>query len=114
MRIKSWRDNTGTESASNRLYTGKYPLNIFVQRLSLFSCFSGIRLDVGHIPGEHNVDADLLSRWDGQADSLPDQFEDWLRIPLTLQQLWFRDRAVELHPSSASLPWRPPVNDFFM
>ena len=65
-----------------------------MQRLSLFSCFSGFRLDV--------VDADLLSRWDGQADSLPDQFEDWLHISLTLQQLWFCDRAVELHPSAAS------------
>ena len=56
MRIKSWCDNTGAESASNRFYTGKCPLNIFVQRLSLFSCFSGIRLDVGHIPGERNVE----------------------------------------------------------
>ena len=65
VRIKSWCDNSGAESASNRLYTGKYPLNIFVQRLSLFSCFSGIRLDVGHIP------VDLLLRWDGQAASFP-------------------------------------------
>ena len=52
VRIKSWSDNTGAESASNRLYTNKYPLNMLVRRLSFFSCYSGVFLDVSHIPGE--------------------------------------------------------------
>ena len=83
VRIKSWSDNTGAESASNRLYTNKYPLNMFVQRLSLFSCYSGVSLDVSH-------------------------------IPLDLEQLWFRRQAVTLWPSEVRLPWRIPMNDFFM
>ena len=114
VRIKSWSDNTGAESASNRLYTNKCPLNMFVQRLSLFSCYSGVSLDVSHIPGELNEDAGMLSRWSGKASELPDRFPPSWRIPLNLEQLRFRRQAVTLWPSEVHLPRRIPMNDFFM
>ena len=40
VRVPSWTDNTGAESVANRLYTSKYPLCMFAQRLALFSCFT--------------------------------------------------------------------------
>ena len=81
VRIKSWSDNTGADCASNRLYTNKYPLNMFVQRLSLFSCYSGVSLDVSHIPGELN---------EGQAShpSCPTASLSVGAFPC-LEQLWF-------------------------
>ena len=68
IRIKSWCDNAGAESVSNKLYTRKYPLCIFAQRLALFSAYSSMSLDVSHIPGEYNKDADMLSRTSSRRD----------------------------------------------
>ena len=62
VRIPSWTDNTGAESVANRLYTSKYPLCMFAQRLALFSCFTAMELDTTHISGPRNELADWLSR----------------------------------------------------
>ena len=63
---------------------------------------------------ELNEDADMLSRWSGKPSELPDRFPPSRRIPLDLEQLWFRRQAVTLWPSEVRLPWRIPMNDFFM
>ena len=109
-RIRLWSDN----AASTRLYSRKFPLNIFAQRLALFSCFSGISLDVSHIPGELNEDADVLSRWPGDTALLPERFAVSRRVPLDFEQLWFRRSTTLLRPSDARIPWQLPINDFFM
>ena len=112
IRIKSWCDNAGAESVSNKLYTRKYPLCIFAQRLALFSAYSSMSLDVSHIPGEYNKDADMLSRIEDFSE-LPDRFPLSTRLVLDLEQLWFRRSAVSLTPPDFPLRWKIPVNEFF-
>ena len=113
VRIKSWSDNSGAESVSNKLYTRKYPLCIFAQRLPLFSAYSSMSLDVSHIPGEHNDDADMLSRITDFAE-LPDRFPLAHRLILDLRQLWFRRSAISLAPPDFPLAWKIPANDLFI
>ncbi|CAE7153437.1 unnamed protein product, partial [Symbiodinium necroappetens] len=110
--IKSWCDNAGAESVSNKLYTRKYPLCIFAQRLALFSAYSSMSLDVSHIPGEYNKDADMLSRIEDFSE-LPARFPLNTRLVLDLEQLWFRRSAVSLTPPDFPLRWKIPVNEFF-
>ncbi|CAE7041517.1 unnamed protein product, partial [Symbiodinium sp. CCMP2456] len=109
VRIKSWSDNAGAESISNKLYTRKFPLCIFAQRLALFSAYSSMTLDVSHIPGEYNDDADMLSRIT-DFSALPSRFSLDRRLVLDLQQLWFRRKAISLSPPDFSLPWDLPTN----
>ncbi|CAE7223931.1 unnamed protein product, partial [Symbiodinium sp. CCMP2456] len=113
VRIKSWSDNAGAESISNKLYTRKFPLCIFAQRLALFSAYSSMTLDVSHIPGEYNDDADMLSRTT-DFSALPSRFSLERRLVLDLQQLWFRRKATSLSPPDFSLPWDLPTNDLFL
>jgi len=113
VRIKSWSDNAGAESISNKLYTRKFPLCIFAQRLALFSAYSSMTLDVSHIPGEYNDDADMLSRIT-DFSALPSRFSLDRRLVLDLQQLWFRRKAISLSPPDFSLPWDLPTNDLFL
>ena len=61
VRIPSWTDNTGAEAVANKLYTSRYPLCMFAQRLALFSCFTAMELDTTHISGPRNELADWLS-----------------------------------------------------
>ena len=63
LKLRTWCDNSGAESASNKMFTTSWPFAAFVQRLALLSSFTGIHLDVQHIPGDKNVEADYLSRW---------------------------------------------------
>ena len=70
-------------------------------------------LDVSHIPGEYNDDADMLSRIT-DFSALPDRFPLKRRLVLDLQQLWFRRKAVSLSPPDYSLPWDLPTNDLFL
>ncbi|CAE7800522.1 unnamed protein product, partial [Symbiodinium sp. CCMP2456] len=108
VRIKSWSDNAGAESVSNKLYTWKCPLcttPCFVQFLFIMS------LDVSHIPSEYNKDADMLSRIQDFAE-LPSRFPLSTRL-LDVEQLWFRRTAVFLNLPDFPLRWKIPVNDFF-
>ena len=65
--LKSLSDNTGAESGSNRMFTTSSPLCLFLEKLCLIAAISCMEMDVSHIPGSANVSADLLSRWDFQA-----------------------------------------------
>ena len=57
--------NTGSESSVNKLFSTVYPVCMFLQRIASLSALSGIILEVAHVPGVANDDADMLSRWDG-------------------------------------------------
>ena len=46
----------------------------------MLACVTGIELDVFHIPGEKNDDADLLSRWSDESLPLPAKFHPDFRV----------------------------------
>ena len=84
LKLPALSDNSGAEAVCNKLYTSKVPLNLFVRKLCMWSALSGITLECSHIAGEKNDDADLLSRWDGNASTLPERFraEDRFHVDL--------------------------------
>ncbi|CAE7241440.1 unnamed protein product, partial [Symbiodinium sp. CCMP2592] len=88
VRLPSFSDNASTEALGAKLYTSKWPLGAFAQKLSLRSAASGIELDISHIAGEKNDDADLLSRWN-QIDALPDKWRKEDRVDCSLKFIWF-------------------------
>ncbi|CAE7805748.1 unnamed protein product [Symbiodinium sp. CCMP2592] len=100
-------DNTGSESSINKLFSTVYPVCMFLQRIASFGALSGLTLEVAHVPGVANDDADTLSRWDGvsQLDS------KWLldnRVRLPLERLWHFRSDVRLWPEATQLLWQPP------
>ena len=88
VRLPSFSDNASTEAVGAKLYTSKWPLGAFAQKLSIISALSGIELDISHVAGEKNDDADFLSRWN-QVDTLPDRWKDDSRVDCSLQFIWF-------------------------
>ena len=104
--LKSLSDNTGAESGSNRMFTTSSPLCLFLEKLCLIAAISCMEMDVSHIPGSANVSADLLSRWDFQAQV--DGFDLSDRIRLPLKHLWIDPRPVSLHPVDTHLKWPLP------
>ena len=105
--MASFCGNTGAESAANSFYSATLPLAAFAQRLALLSSFCGIQLDVSHIAGPKNEDADFLSRWRPEA-ILPPCWNAALRLRLTLHDLWFAHPKVHLHPKDVSFPFDIP------
>ncbi|CAE7201935.1 unnamed protein product [Symbiodinium sp. CCMP2592] len=103
VRLPSFSDNASTEALGAKLYTAKWPLGAFAQKLSLISAASGIELDISHIAGEKNDDADMLSRWN-QTDSLPDKWRKEDRVDCSLKFIWFFRKEVLVWPSHFSLP----------
>ncbi|CAE7245645.1 unnamed protein product [Symbiodinium sp. CCMP2592] len=103
VRLPSFSDNASTEALGAKLYTSKWPLGAFAQKLSLISAASGIELDISHIAGEKNDDADLLSRWN-QTDALPDKWKIEDRVDCSLKFIWFFRKEVLVWPSHFSLP----------
>ena len=101
-------DNSGAESVCNKLYTSKVPLNLFVWKLSMWSAITGITLDCSHLAGEKNVEADLLSRWDGTT-VLPPQFKAENRFQVSLQEFWQMQFSVSLFPADKRLLWQLPA-----
>jgi len=107
--VPTLSDNTGAESSVNKLFSTTYPICMFLQKIATFSALTGITLEVGHIPGSANEEADLLSRWDGQS-VLPTKWHMCNRVRLPLQRLWLFRSDVRLWPESASLCWQPPCD----
>ena len=66
IRISSFSDNTGAESGSNKLFTMKHAQCLFVEKVCLLSATFSMELDVQHIAGKNNDEADALCRWSGQ------------------------------------------------
>ncbi|CAE7341487.1 unnamed protein product, partial [Symbiodinium sp. KB8] len=107
--LRTWCDNSGAESASNKLFTTSWPFAAFIQRLALLSSFTGIHLDVQHIPGDKNVEADYLSRWKPPA-TLAARWKPTFRRRFTLRQLWGAAPQLSISPKS----WKPdfPLPNF--
>ena len=107
LRIPSLTDNTGAEAGGNKLFSMSSPMNLFLEKLTLLCTFSGMELDLSHISGERNEEADALSRWD---ESTPPPFQHLLqnRFPLTLEQLWHPETSVAVYPPETFLAWQLP------
>ena len=105
--LPSFSDNTGAESGSNRLFSTKKPQCWFLEKLCLLSTMSGMEMNVGHIAGPINVEADGLSRWDGNGNP-PHQFRASDRIRISLSDLWLQFRTPQTFPSDAFLLWKLP------
>ena len=107
LRIHSLTDNSGTEAGGNKLFSTTVPLNHFLERLTLLCTISGMELDLSHISGDRNEEADALSRWDFQSEP-PFGHALHNRFPLTLKQLWHPETSVSLHPPNTYLAWTIP------
>ena len=102
VRMHSWCDNTGAESAANKMFSAAWPLAAFTQRLALLSSFTGIHLDVQHTAGPKNEDADYLSRW-LEHTPLAARWKRTFRRRVSLRQLWHAGPQISISPSS----WKP-------
>ena len=71
---------------------------------------SGMEMNVGHIAGPINIEADGLSRWDGNG-SPPHEFRASDRFRISLSDLWLQSRAPSQFPADAYLLWRLPRSD---
>ena len=108
--LPSFSDNTGAESGSNRLFSTKKPQCWFLEKLCLLSTMSGMEMDVSHIAGPINIEADGLSRWDGN-DAPPHNFRASDRIRISLSDLWIQSQVPRTFPSDAYILWRLPRSD---
>ena len=103
LKLPALSDNSGAEAVCNKLYTSKVPLNMFVRKLCMWNALSGISLDCSHISGEKNDDADVLSRWNGDATTLPSRFRSEDRFLVDLPAFWNITFSVSPFPSNAKL-----------
>ena len=107
LRIPSLTDNSGAESGGNKLFSTTYPMNLFLEKLTILCTISGMELDLSHIAGDRNDEADALSRWDFES---PPPFDHDIcnRMAISLQDLWVYRQKVSLHPADTYLLWQPP------
>ncbi|CAK9036628.1 unnamed protein product [Durusdinium trenchii] len=61
LRVQTLSDNTGAEAGSNKLFTTSFPQCLFVEKLCLLAACTCTEMDVSHIPGADNEEADALS-----------------------------------------------------
>ena len=87
IQLSSWSDNTGAEGSTSKLFCTSKPLCCFVEKLCMFSALSGIEMDVHHVPGHDNQEADDLSRLDVETNC-PTGFHLQDRVRLPLSTLW--------------------------
>ena len=109
LKLPALSDNSGAEAVCNKLYTSKAPLNLFVRKLCMWSALSGISLECSHIAGEKNDDADFVSRWDGDASTLPSRLRTEDRFVIDLPAFWNVAFSVSLFPPQAKLLWKLPA-----
>ena len=102
LRIPSLTDNSGTESGGNKLFSTTFPMNLFLEKLTILCTISGMELDLSHIAGDRNDEADALSRWDLTSDP-PFGRQLCNRIDISLQDLWLPIRTVGVHPADTYL-----------
>ena len=107
LRIPSLTDSSGAESGGNKLFSTTYPMNLFLEKLTILCTLSGMELDLSHIAGDRNDEADALSRWDFAS---PPPFDHGIcnRMAISLQDLWVYRHKVSLHPADTYLLWQPP------
>ncbi|CAE6911316.1 unnamed protein product [Symbiodinium sp. CCMP2592] len=101
-------DDAGFSCASaNRLMTTSSPLCFFAQQLAFVAFRHGITLDVHHISGFRNEEADYLSRWNGTDPLLP-EFAETFRYRYPVKRMWQSDHDVRVFPKGTRLLWSPP------
>ena len=105
--IPSLTDNTGAEAGGNKLFSMTSPMNLFLEILTLLCTFSGMELDLSHIAGERNEEADALSQWNESTEP-PFQHLQQNRFPLSLSQLWHPEVSVAGYPPETFLSWELP------
>ena len=82
-------------------------MNLFLEKFTMLCTFSGMELDLSHIAGDRNNEADALSRWDLTSDP-PFGHQLHNRMAITLSDLWSSSPAVAAHPSATYLSWQLP------
>ena len=107
LRIPSLTDNSGTGSGGNKLFSTAFPMNLCLEKLTILCTISRMELDLSHIAGDRNDEADALSRWDF---TLTPPFGHQLcnRMDISLQDLWLPLRTLSVHPANTYLLWKPP------
>ena len=62
LRVATHSDNSPTQAAINKLFTTAFPLSFFLEKVASWAHARGLALELGHVPGIKNTDADDLSR----------------------------------------------------
>ena len=74
----------------------------------MFSALSGIEMDVHHVPGHDNQEADDLSRLDVETKCPAGlHLQDRVRLPLST--LWSSRPSPTLVPQDTKIPWKLPT-----
>ena len=107
LRIPSLADTSGAESGGNKLFSTTFPMHLFLEKLTILCTLSCMELDLSHIAGDRNDEADNLSRWDF-ASPPPFGHDICNKMDISLQDLWLPRRSVSLHPADTYLLWKPP------
>ena len=94
-------DNTASKAGVNKLFTTSWPLQVFVQLVAAWAHKHKWSVIASHIPGEHNIWADQLSRGNTSAF----QARPEARVRFRPHDFWPHASALMLHPADA--PWRP-------
>ena len=89
------------------VFTTTFPMILFLEKLTILCTISGMELDLSHIAGDRNDEADALSRWDFESPP-PFGHDICNRMDITLQDLWLPRRSVSLHPAETYVLWHPP------
>ncbi len=75
--------------------------------MCLMGALHSMELDVRHISGPTNCEADALSRWSGEG-APPFAFDPSGRIRIPLKSLWIPLNEPTLVPSHAVIFWKLP------
>ena len=94
-------DNTASKAGVNKLFTTSWPLQVFVQLVAAWAHKHKWSVIASHIPGEHNIWADQLSR--GNTSAFQNRPEG--RVRFRPHDFRPHASALTLHPADA--PWRP-------
>ena len=92
-------DNSPTQASVNKLFTTAFPLSLFLQKVASWAHAKGLILEVGHIPGVKNTDADDLSRNRLQKFTGATKSK---RFHIKLQDLARSEHEVSLWPPNAN------------
>ncbi|CAE7250897.1 unnamed protein product [Symbiodinium sp. CCMP2592] len=107
LQLRTFCDNASAQASANRLMTTSSPLCFFAQQLAFVAFRHGITLDVHHISGFRNEEADYLSRWNGTDPLLP-EFAETFRYRYPVKRMWQSDHDVRVFPKGTRLLWSPP------
>ncbi|CAE7206607.1 unnamed protein product [Symbiodinium sp. CCMP2592] len=107
LQLRTFCDNASAQASANRLMTTSSPLCFFAQQLAFVAFRHGITLDVHHISGFRNEEADYLSRWNG-TDPLVPEFAANFRYRYPVKRMWQSDHDVRVFPEGTRLLWSPP------